>query len=132
MIGTIKTIIGAPKVKKVEALYPNPNNEITEIMKPIYKAPQSPIKIFAGWKLKNKKPIILPARMSDKEAMSLLPDNKEVIEIVTRTIIEIPADNPSNPSIKLIALVIPTIQNKVTTPERNVIASLGKYPNPFI
>ena len=43
--------------------------------------------------------------MSDKEAMSLLPDNKEVIEIVTRTIIEIPADNPSNPSIKLIALV---------------------------
>ena len=35
--------------------------------------------------------------MSDKEAMSLLPDNKEVIEIVTRTIIEIPADNPSNP-----------------------------------
>ena len=49
--------------------------------------------------------------MSDKEAMSLLPDNKEVIEIVTRTIIEIPADNPSNPSIKLIALVIPTIQN---------------------
>lgn len=69
--------------------------------------------------------------MSDKEAMSLLPDNKEVIEIVTRTIIEIPADNPSNPSIKLIALVIPTIQNKVTIPERNVIASLGKYPNPF-
>ena len=51
--------------------------------------------------------------MSDKEAMSLLPDHKEVIEIVTRTIIEIPADNPSNPSIKLIALVIPTIQNKV-------------------
>lgn len=69
--------------------------------------------------------------MSDKEAMSLLPDNKEVIEIVTRTIIEIPADNPSNPSIKLIALVIPTIQNKVTIPERNVIASLGKYPNPL-
>ena len=26
----------------------NPNKEITEIMKPIYKAPQSPIKIFAG------------------------------------------------------------------------------------
>ena len=48
MIGTIKTIIGAPKVKKAEALYPNPNKEITEIMKPIYKAPQSPIKIFAG------------------------------------------------------------------------------------
>ena len=30
MIGTIKTIIGAPKVKKAEALYPNPNKEITE------------------------------------------------------------------------------------------------------
>ena len=28
MIGTIKTIIGAPKVKKAEALYPNPNKEI--------------------------------------------------------------------------------------------------------
>ena len=47
--------------------------------------------------------------MSDKEAMSLLPDNKEVIEIVTRTIIEIPADYPSNPSIKLIAFKIPTL-----------------------
>ena len=63
--------------------------------------------------------------MSDKEAMSLLPDNKEVIEIVTRTIIEIPADNPSNPSIKLIALVIPTIQNKVTTPEEMSSHHLG-------
>ena len=65
--------------------------------------------------------------MSDKEAMSLLPDNKEVIEIVTRTIIEIPADNPSNPSIKLIALVIPTIQNKVTIPERNVQILLYRF-----
>ena len=70
--------------------------------------------------------------MSDKEAMSLLPDNKEVIEIVTRTIIEIPADNPSNPSIKLIALVIPTIQNKVTTPERNVHRITWEISKSFI
>ena len=54
MIGTIKTIIGAPKVKKAEALYPNPNKEITEIMKPIYKAPQSH-KNFCWMKIKKQK-----------------------------------------------------------------------------
>ena len=58
--------------------------------------------------------------------------SKNIINNDIQEIREIPEDNPSRPSIKLIALVIPTIQNKVTTPERNVIASLGKYPNPFI
>ena len=50
---------------------------------------------------------------SDKEAISVLPLVKEVIDIVNKTIIEIPDDNPSRPSIKFIAFVIPTIHSTV-------------------
>src|SRR5699024_12633157 len=46
---------------------------------------------------------------SDSEAISVRPLVYEVIEIVNKTIIDIPEDKPSKPSIKLIAFVIPTI-----------------------
>ena len=42
-------------------------------MKPINKAPQSPINIFAGWKLNTKNPPMDPASKSVNEVISVRP-----------------------------------------------------------
>ena len=73
IIGTANTTIGAPKVKNVEVLNPKPNKEITDNMKPINKAPQSPMNIFAGWKLNTKNPPMDPASKSVNEVISVRP-----------------------------------------------------------
>jgi hypothetical protein len=73
--------------------------------------PVSPINVFAGLKLNGINPSKLPA--SAVIIMILIkgePFNEKIINKDTQEIIPIPEDNPSNPSIKLIAFVIPTIQ----------------------
>ena len=82
-------------------------------------------------KIINKNPIIAPAKTNDNDAISVLPLVKEVIEIVNKTIIDIPDDNPSSPSIKLIALVIPTIHKTVIAPGNIGGQLAGKKSNPF-
>ena len=83
---------------------------MTQIINPKNNAPQSPRKIEAGWKLCIKNPEAEPASNNDNAAISGLPKCKLFKEIVTNTIIEIPAHKPSNPSIKFNAFVIPIIQ----------------------
>tara|TARA_B100000989_G_scaffold256426_1_gene205609 strand:- start:1004 stop:1207 length:204 start_codon:yes stop_codon:yes gene_type:complete len=39
---------------------------------PIRKEPLSPIKIFAGWELRDRKPPQLPAKIADKMAIKIL------------------------------------------------------------
>lgn len=63
---------------------------------------------------KPEKPPIAPANNNDNEEISVRPYVKDVNEIVTSTIIDIPPQSPSNPSIKLTALLIPTIHPIVT------------------
>ena len=75
--------------------------------------------------------MIAPANNNESEAISVLPLVSDVIEIVNKTIIEIPDDSPSNPSIKFMAFVIPTIQITVINPAMIDTQSPGKKSNPF-
>ena len=73
--------------------------------------PTSPIKVLAGLKLKGKNPTIAPASaVINKIAIRGDSFNVKIIISEIQEIKVIPEDSPSNPSIKLIALVIPTIQ----------------------
>ena len=60
--------------------------------------------------------MIEPAKTNESDAISVLPLVNDVIDIVNKTMIEIPDDKPSRPSIKLMALVIPTIHKTVIIP----------------
>ena len=83
--------------------------------KPENKAPESPIKIFAGLKLNVKNANIEPAKIN---AINAVIGCAGVIATATKanaiesTVITEPA-SPSTPSIKLTAFDIPTIHNTV-------------------
>lgn len=87
--------------------------------KPKKLEPVSPIKVLAGLKLNGKNPTIAPPNAAIKStAMSgdlfrVKMINKEKHEIKV-----IPEDKPSKPSIKLMALVIPIIQ-QIVSPQEN-------------
>ena len=73
--------------------------------------PVSPIKVFAGLKLYGKNPHKAPPKAVIKTIdINGEPFNAKIISKDIQEIIEIPVDNPSKPSIKFNALVIPTIQ----------------------
>lgn len=87
--------------------------------------PVSPIKVLAGEKLKGKNPTSAPANaVINRIAINGEPFNTNIIIKETADITEIPADNPSNPSIKLIELVTPTIQPIVKIMENASFNSL--------
>ena len=74
--------------------------------------PVSPMNVFAGLKLNGKNPTIEPANAVINN-IAINGDDGFKINIIIREKQEIkviPDDNPSNPSIKFIAFVIPTIQ----------------------
>jgi len=80
-----------------------------ERIKPTTNEPVSPIKILAGFILKNKKPRILPASANAMIAKLLSFPIVRKIPIVMRLIKPIPAARPSIPSMKLNAFIIPTM-----------------------
>ncbi|MNV39588.1 hypothetical protein D3C71_1311730 [compost metagenome] len=82
--------------------------------KPRNREPVSPIKILAGWKLKNRKPTMLPSRSRQISATMTFPIKKAIVAIVAIAIPDTPAASPSNPSIRLTAFVTPTIQKIVS------------------
>ena len=85
--------------------------EITAKQYPKKLEPVSPINVFAGLKLNGKNPVKLPANAVIKIIAINGESFKENIIIKERHAIKvIPEDNPSSPSIRFIALVIPTIQ----------------------
>ena len=84
--------------------------DIIASAKPKKFEPVSPIKVLAGLKLKGKKPTIAPpsvainiiAIIGEEFNVKIISNEKHEIKLT-------PEDNPSNPSIKFIAFVIPTI-----------------------
>ena len=112
-IGSAKTIIGAIKTIAVY-VFATPKIEITDSINPIKFDPTSPIKVLAGLKLYGRNPTIAPANavvsiiaiigdwFSENTIMSDIQDNSVI-----------PDDNPSRPSLKFIAFVIPTIHRIV-------------------
>jgi len=81
--------------------------------KPKNMLPQSPIKIRAGLKLKNRNPDKLPKRASITTAINGRPLLNEKIAITAQVIAEMPAARPSRPSIMFTAFVMVTIQKMV-------------------
>jgi len=57
--------------------------------------------------------MVLPMTTRDNERIRILSAENAMTAIVVKPITEIPAASPSNPSIKLIAFVIPTIHSTV-------------------
>ena len=81
---------------------------------PIKLEPVSPINVFAGLKLNGKNPTSAPANAVIKTiAINGEPFNANTINRDKQEIKVTPEDSPSKPSIKLIAFVIPTIQQTV-------------------
>ena len=112
MIGIASKHIGTSKVVKVTFL--NPKRAIIEIIYPRNILPESPINIFAGLKLWHKKPKVAPNMMkviiASRSKVCIQPTI--TIPIVIKYIDESPAAKPSKPSIKLIQLIMATI-NKI-------------------
>src|SRR3972149_2503170 len=83
------------------------------MVNPKKRLPESPINILAGLKLKNKKPVNAPKRDNIIIVIIAGPNNRESTAITPQVAAHIPAARPSKPSIRFIALVIPTIQRIV-------------------
>lgn len=93
--------------------------EIMAREKPKKLEPVSPIKVLAGLKLNGKNPTIAPPNAAIKStAMSGDLLRVKIINNEKHEIKVIPEDKPSKPSIKLIALVIPIIQ-QIVSPQEN-------------
>src|SRR5665648_124313 len=108
-MGRARTIIGI-KIKKAFPLF-NTHKAPTEAnMKPAKVLPESPKNILAGYKLNLKKANMLPARAIDTRLRVSKFCLKPKIRKATRAIRETPQANPSKPSIRLMELVMPTIQ----------------------
>ena len=110
-IGIANIVIGITNDVRVATL--KPRRAIIDIINPKKRLPESPINIFAGGKLKTKKPRVLPNMIKDKiiSKPPILFKTIAIILIVKKYILLIPPASPSNPSIKLIAFEIATIKN---------------------
>ncbi|MNP52778.1 hypothetical protein D3C76_1471920 [compost metagenome] len=69
--------------------------------------------MLAGWKLKNRKPRMLPSRIALSKATGVLPVIKASTIMVRVAMADTPAAKPSRPSIRLTALVTPTTHSTV-------------------
>ena len=92
---------------------------MTASEKPKKLEPASPIKVLAGLKLNGKNPASAPAKaVIIRMAIIGEPFKEKIINSDKQDISDIPEESPSNPSIKLIEFVIPTIHPKVSMVEK--------------
>ena len=73
------------------------------------------MKIVAGWKFQRRNPSRAPASAKHSTAMNGWPTwvVRQISPRVSAAIRAIPVDRPSSPSMKLMLLIIPTIQSTV-------------------
>lgn len=84
-------------------------NAIPDITPPKNSDPVSPIKIFAGCILKIKNPNTAPITIAPKIPSSYTPNFKAIIVKHVIIIVHTLDDNPSIPSVKFTAFVVPKI-----------------------
>jgi hypothetical protein len=96
-------------------------------MKPRNILPQSPIKIRAGLKLKNKNPDKLPVKASIITASTRSPQTNANTAITVQAIAQIPAASPSRPSIRFTALVMLIIHRIVNGKENSPNRSVNRF-----
>ena len=123
-IATIVSNTGSPSIINGATItikvyvFATPKIDITDNEYPKKLEPASPIKVFAGLKLNGRKPLSAPASaVINKIAIIGEPFKANIISIDIHDINAIPEDNPSNPSIKLIAFVTPMIHPIVNITE---------------
>ena len=128
--GKPKTISGNTITAAVY-VFATPNIDIMDKEYPKKFDPVSPINVFAGAKLNGKNPTNAPANaVINKIATIGESFNTKIINSEIADITEIPEDNPSNPSIKLMAFVTPTIQITVMILENiSCISMVSKNGN---
>ena len=89
------------------------------------------MKIFAGWKFQRRNPSSAPASAKHSTAMSgwLTWVVRLMIPSVTEAMSATPVLRPSSPSIQLMLLIIPTIQNTVKPIENGALNRITPSPN---
>ena len=127
-IGNPNTIKGNTITAAVYVLAA-PKIDITDNENPKKFEPVSPINVFAGVKLKGKNPTSAPA----KAVINIIdindePFNTNITNNDIADITDIPDDNPSRPSIKLIAFVTTIIHAIVITIDE-ISCIWGKFIN---
>ena len=117
-IGNPKTITGNTITAAVYVLA-TPKIDTIASINPKKFDPTSPINVFAGEKLNGKNPTIAPA-IAVTITVAIIGEsfNTNIINNDIHEISEMPEDSPSNPSIKLIAFVTPTIHKTVIIIEK--------------
>ena len=120
MIGAINTnavyVLATPKI------------EIIAKENPIKLEPVSPINVLAGLKLNGKNPTRAPAKaVISTIAIKGEPFNANTISNDKQAIKVTPDDSPSKPSIRLIAFVMPIIQQIVIMYEN--ISLITTFPS---
>ena len=122
-------MIGAIKTNAVY-VFATPKIDITASENPKKFEPVSPINVLAGLKLYGKNPEIAPPNaVISTIAITGEPFNVNIISNDIQEIKLIPEDNPSSPSIKLIAFVTPTIQQTVIIYDKTILSSACPFKN---
>jgi hypothetical protein len=98
-------------------------------------APESPMKILAGWKFHGRKPTQMPAVMHDKRAAAeavpkRLSDDTMYTKKVPEAIATMPAASPSSPSTRFTAFTITTTQSTVNGTARSAPSVTMLYGPP--
>ncbi len=89
----------------------------TAMTNPSSRLPVSPRKIRAGGKFHRRKPAAAPESAMAATGKKLEASGSPAAKSVAATMAPIPAARPSSPSMRFMALVIPTIQSSVTGTE---------------
>ena len=105
------SMMGTAAITSGTMIVVRPANLVTESSetvpsaKPSVRAPESPMKTEAGWKLYRRNPSEEPATAMESAAASRRPAWTESTNIVRLARVEIPAASPSRPSIRLMMFV---------------------------
>ena len=109
------SMIGTPRTSRATAILAFPRIDSTASAYPTANTPVVPMKTLAGWKFQGRKPASEPARIAHSSATigCYRPTVIEMTPRVTAAMSETPVDRPSSPSMKLMLLIMPTIQSAV-------------------
>ncbi len=129
-------MIGTPRTRSATATLAVPRIDSTARVYPTNITPLVPTKIDAGWKFQRRNPSRAPARTKQSTAMNGWPTGPTAVvrlisPRVNAAISEMPVDSPSSPSMKLMLLIIPTIQTTLKATPNALPSGIWPGPNGF-
>jgi hypothetical protein len=128
--GTASRISGSTK-ETITGVLTAASTVMTPINRPSSWAPQSPMKLDAGGKLKTRKPSAAPAVIAASTPGCPRLRSKAMIAIAAAMITQTPAASPSTPSEKLTTFIIATRPTTVSSGPAFVTPALGKCSRPM-